>query len=237
MKEKELNLTLKNDPSEEIIIRHGYALPAKEPVPVKITGNIDAPLRWLHTREKVMDNIESHVLIDRQNYRITLFERPRDAYGNEITGQIVVNPDLAAFRVNGEGWTTRDLSNFIKMNTHHFDSREVATSLVAILKNLKAKIEKEIDREDDSRGNQTMKFEQKVDSQIPPEFDLTIALFKGQDKTKFTVTIELEANGNDITCFLVSPTMKEAAEKMRDDLMDEQHHDISQIKDLVIIEV
>lgn len=52
----------------EVILREGQApeaLDPKEPVPVKIIGTIESPLKWLEKRVELIDQKTAHITVSR----------------------------------------------------------------------------------------------------------------------------------------------------------------------------
>jgi hypothetical protein len=109
-------------------------------------------------------------------------------------------------------------------------------NLVKELRTFKAKIDKEVEKVFDDRANFTLKKAQAVDSNIPENFYLVIPIFKGQEKVK--IQIEININAESLNCSLVSPEANDYISDQKNQIIDEQIKKIQEIiPELCIIEV
>ena len=221
----------------EIIIREGQALPAKEPIPVRIDGTIDAPARWAENRKSVIPQLNSFMCINRQEMRITLVEDERNSYFNRITGTMTLSDKFKEFGINsGKYITNFEMADLFKMNRSFFETKTICMDLVSKLKNLKASVNKQIEASNNDRGNRRELVDQVVQHNIPESFKLTLPIFNGTDPQEIEVEINVDAD--DLSCTLISPHAKDLIERMRNEKIDEV---IERVKkacpDIVIIEV
>jgi hypothetical protein len=236
---------------KEVTITHKKALDELMPEKVGITGNIDSVFNWLEKRVKQLgeptyiDDPEnfvaqktSHVLIDRDKMEMALtFNETDPLYIGFVQGKLSKHPDFTQWQINnGNQWSNEDLSEFIKMNRNCFKSKADAMKLSAELKNLKIKVDKEMEASNDNRGNVRVLAGQKVvDSTIPKSFHLNVPVFKGQGKSEFEV--EVYVNAQTFNVSLVSPDANDIVSEVRDSIIDEQKKKIQEIApELVIIE-
>jgi hypothetical protein len=236
---------------ETLIIRNGEALPLKEPNKIQINGQIDAIVRFLSKRTaqsteedannpsdiaEVVDK-NCHILVDRSNLKMELLVDEKNFYGSEITGALLMNPEFLEWGINTN--TTRspkELAAFIKMNRYFFSDRMKAMSLVTELTNFKAKIDKEIEKTDDFRGNKRELLDQKINSNLPESFDIEIPIFKGQSKQ--TINVEILITGDNFQCYLQSPDTIDLIRETRDTIIDEQIKKIEELAPgIAIIEI
>ncbi len=205
--------------TKEIIIREGEALPVKEPLPVSITGQIDAPARWLEKRAGIINPEAAHVLVCREKLAISIIIEEKSEYRDRIDGVLQLSEEMNKLGINkGIYITSFEMSDLIKRNRTYFENTQVAMKLVTELRNFKAKVDKEIEASDDKRGNRRMLAAQVVESNLPENFTIEIPVFKGQAKTK--IQVEVEVNPDDLTCTLVSPEANDIVQKERDSIMD-----------------
>ena len=221
----------------EIIIREGQALPAKEPERVIISGTIEAPARWAENRKSIINQINSHLIVDRQNMTICLVEDEKNCYGSKIGGMMTLSDKFREFGINsGKYITNFEMANLFKMNRSFFETKAICMELVSKLKNLKASINKQIEANNNDRGNRRELMDQVVQHNIPESFKLTLPIFNGTDPQEIEVEINVDAD--DLSCTLISPHAKDLIEHMRNEKIDEV---IERVKkacpDIVIIEV
>jgi len=224
MQEQELNLTVKSE-NGVVTILHGKAPETFEKAPQVISpiGAITAPAAFIAVRKP--DNQLGIVYFSRSERKIQYIENHRDFYSNKIEGRLQLNPDLAAFAINGEKWmSTGNMSNFIKLRRHLFESISQHAEIVSNLKNFEAKVNTTMSQSQDMRGNYSAAVNKTVDAgRIPLEFTLNMPLFVGfNDKVKFKVEIALEAGKSSIQVSLESPELGELIAVKRDEIMDAQ---------------
>jgi len=234
--ENKIEVTIE-DGVKSLEILNGSALPRKEQLKIIINGLISSPLRFIEKRIEEIIEKQSHILVDRDKMTIELVINEKNHYKDSISGQLKINPDFEKWEINtGKSRTTHELANLIKMNRAFFENRQKAMELVSILKNFKAKVDKDIESANDDRGNIKVKLYQAVESNIPDAFKLKIPLFKGAKTNVIEVEISIEPS--DLTCSLVSPDAKDFIIDERDAAIDNQLVEIKEIaKNLAIIEI
>lgn len=221
----------------EIIIREGQALPAKEPIPVRIDGTIDAPARWAENRKSVIPQLNSFMCINRQEMRITLVENETSSYFNRIIGKMTLSDKFKEFGINsGKYITNFEMADLFKMNRSFFETKTICMDLVSKLKNLKASVNKQIEASNNDRGNRRKLVDQVMEHNIPESFKLSLPIFNGTEPQE--VEVEINVDADDLSCTLISPHAKDLIERMRNEKINEV---IERVKkacpDIVIIEV
>ena len=221
----------------EVIIREGQALPAKEPIPVRIDGTIDAPARWAENRKSVIPQLNAFMCINRQEMRITLVEDERNSYFNRIIGTMTRSDKFKEFGINSAKYVTSfEMADLFKMNRSFFETKTLCMELVSKLKNLKASVNKQIEASTNDRGNRRELVDQVVEHNIPESFKLKLPVFNGTEPQE--VEVEINVDADDLSCTLISPHAKDLIERMRNEKIDEV---IERVKkacpDIVVIEV
>lgn len=221
----------------EVVIREGQALPAKEPLKVDITGQIDSPTRWLEKRAGIIDHKKAFIAVNREAFLIRLVIDEKNAYHDEIAGKLQLSEQMRKMGINsGEYISAFDMAALIKANRTYFQSTTEAMKLVSELRNFKAKVDKEIEASDDRRGNTKFLRSQIVESNLPSSFKVEIPVFKGMPKQ--VLEIEVEINPDNLSCTLVSPEANDTVITERDAVINGHLARIEQIApDIVIIEV
>lgn len=222
----------------EIVIREGKAMEIHEPVKVGISGTLDAPARWLETRMRLglVNQGANHVLVDREHLTITLQCNENNHYGSKIVGSLIISPELRRFGINeGEYITNFEMAELFKKNRSFFETQSVAMKMVTELQNFRAKVDKEIEKSDNNRGDKRLLINQVVHSNLPEAFNLFLPIFKGTPKQ--TINVEVYINPADLSCTLTSAEVNDLLEEMRDREMDAVIDRIHAVcPDIVIIE-
>jgi len=222
--------------TETLIVYEGAARVIREPKILNISGILDSPLRWLQIRKDNLVEQFANIIVNREKLTIALHLCDKDYFGDTITGKAEFHPVFIRFAINGDKYITNlEMAKLFKMNRSFFENQSTAMGLVTELQNFKAKINLQMEKSDDNRGNKSDLLARTVESNLPDKFNLILPIFKGQPKQ--TIEVEVYINPSDLTCCLVSPMANDLTEAFRDEIIDTQ---INQIKVLcpaiVIIE-
>lgn len=216
---------------KELVIREGEADPV---VPfregVHLVGNIDMVSRHLKNASlwliKPVDDgdsplANSYVEVNRSTRMISFIEDAGMPWESSYRGVLHLDDNLKNFQINtGKSWTTFELADHIKMNRSFFETKDTAMRLVGELRNLKVKVDKDVEAMDDQRGNKKVLVAQAIESNIPEAFNLCVPVFKGHAKQ--TIQIEVNINVADFSCTLISPELNDFIEETRDQIIDDE---------------
>lgn len=225
------------EPTQVLVIREGAALPLKEPTPVRFTGIIDTPFRWLKIRVEKLDQLLCNAKVDMEQMEITLTLDEKDHYQDKIVGKLVEHPIFTSFGINKGRYTTpHEMAKFFKMHRSFFENTSQAMTLVHELQNFKAKVDKQIEKSDNNRGDKRLLVAQAVESNLPERFNLVIPLFKGQ--TSQLVEVEIYVNADDLCCTLISPQANDIIETTKRTIIGEVVDNMKEIApNIVIVEI
>lgn len=248
--EKMINLNIENytgDKPVEVIIRKGEAarsvdpLPLKAPIKTNVSGVITTPFDWLVKRVKTIDQLKSHIFVDREAMSITLTTSEDDEYHKgTIVGTVEFTEIFKKAHINDDhyGWDPARLGQFLRLNRSLFANREDCMKLVSLLKNFTAKAKSQVEKQRDPSGSMADVYRQEVESNLPKSFDLNLSIFKGTPKVTVTVEFDHYLTDGDCLLLLVSPGANEAVEEFRDRCIDEVLDKIRAIApDIAILEV
>jgi hypothetical protein len=233
----EVKITVENG-VKELVIRQGKALDLEPEVKVEIKGNLDAPLRWLEARIKTLDINKIHIKVDREHKRILLITDENNAKGTVVDGELIFTDIFKNFNINtGKYISPLDLGEFIKMNRTYFESKDIAMELVTQLKSFKAKVNKQVEQDENrNTGDRKLLLDQVCEHNAPKAFNVVVPIFKGFPPQ--TISVETYFNPNELTCALVSPEANEFIEDISNSAIDEIIDRIKALESgLTIIEI
>lgn len=234
---KDLNISVENG-VKTVQILTGNALEQQEPKIINLNGVLDSPLKWLEKRVSEIDQKKCHIVVDRDKMTISLIIDESDHYSTTITGKMELHPVFVKFGINaGKYRTTFEMAELIKMNRSYFENRQYAMELVTLLRQFKAKIDKQVEADvNPNKGDRRVLIAQKVDSNLPPAFNIIVPIFKGTEKME--IECETYFNPDDLTCTLVSAGANDSIEDMKDSCVGEVLEQIKEIApDVAIIEM
>jgi len=202
---------------------------------VSISGNIDAPSRFIEGRKQDFDESSRHCLVSKTDGTIQLIineQSSTDLY--LVSGKIEVAKKFKALAINdSKSYSPEELANKLKLLRAMFVSNLEHAQICATLRNLKAKINAEIEKADDRKGNVERNFKQTVESNMPDAIKLKLPLLEGEEPVEIEVNVVLEANGNNgINCFLESV---EAAEMIEELFAKRVEEEVAKIQDWVTV--
>ena len=228
---------------KELIIREtdhvNEPLPILEPLKLDIVGTIAAPYTFLEKRyeDPQIPLNRTHVIVDRDNLTITLVCNEIDARDKQtVKGKIELSRQFNQFGINtGKLWEPEDLGQFFRINRSCFKDRDANMKLVSLLRNFKAKVTSDIEREQKDNGSYTDNYRKVVDSNMPESFSLNIPIYKGAAAEEFVVEVIAQVHGREVQLELISPDAQSVVEEVRDNLIDEQLKKISELAPMIPI--
>jgi hypothetical protein len=217
----------------EIISRTGQALPEIPPKIVSVAGLITAPAEFYTKRPKV---VNTHLIVDRNNKKITLVEGETDPYGTVISGQLRYNKELAAFNINKDiKYSIKDLAQLIRLKRMHFEDKQAHAKALEALYKFNAKVTTEIRDEDNRKGTIDKQIKKEAVSNSPVEFKLDIAIYEGQPKQKLFVEVLADVSDAQVKFWLESTDLIELEYNQANEIIDAELERFD--KNLVKLEV
>jgi transcriptional regulator len=235
MNKEKLAQTALDQGLTSLVILEGQAPSQHNDLPVIITGNIDAPSRFIAGRSDDFKESKKHCLVSKTDGHILLVLNEQSVVNKyQIQGKIEVAKKFTSLGINNDktAYTPEELANKLKLLRSMFVSNLEHATICATLRNLKAKVNSEIEKQDDKKGNVQRNFKQTVESNMPDSIKLNIALLEGEDPIEIEVNVLLEANGSDIKCYLESI---DAAELIETQFALRVEQEVEKIKDFVTV--
>ncbi len=206
--EENIKLTVENG-VKELVILTGKAEPIYHDKSIEVKeASIAAVSEFLAKKGIENDDIvNSKIEFSLDGLYLNLFYSIRRRNPDTINGVLKLHPDLKKFDINGsKTYNTLQLADFIKMNRHYFENKEIAMKLVSELRNFEGKVNKDIELKSDTRANTRVLIHQVVESNIPDGFILELPVFVGTEKVRLAVEINITS---DFSCSLISPDLKQ----------------------------
>lgn len=218
-----------------LVVLEGKAPEQHNDQPVTIVGTISAPSRFIEGRKEDFKSSKKHCLVSKTDGLIKLVLNEQSVVDKYIIqGQIEVAKKFTSLGINSDKimYSPEELANKLKLLRSMFVSNLEHASICATLRNLKAKVNADIEKADDRRGNVTANFKQSVESNMPDAIKLKLPLLEGEEPIEIEVNVILEAHGSDIKCSLESV---DAAELIETQFAERVNQEIEKIKDFVTV--
>jgi hypothetical protein len=218
-----------------VVVLTGEAPVQHNNISVDIVGTIDAPSRFIEGRKNEFEDKTRYAMVSKTKGNIALIineQSSTDRY--VIVGKIDVAKKFKDLAINEQtSYTPEELANKLKLLRSMFVSNLEHSTICATLRNLKAKINSDIEKADDRKGNVERNFKQTVESNMPDAIKLKLPLLEGEEPTEIEVNVILEANGNSgINCYLESV---DAAEMIEEQFALRVEQEVDKIKDWVTV--
>lgn len=202
------------DGVSEVTIRQGEASIPFTPVSTSISGDIEAPGNYFLKRMKT-DSINTEAAYVEFDYvkgtiRLVLNENIKELC-SIIRGSLVTNPYFEKFKIGNTWSSPKEFGEFLRMNRRFFKDKSAYDNLLKQMLSFKARLERDIERTDNNRGNRKDMVAQSVVSDIPEMFILEMPLFRGVAPSIFKVEIFFDIRDAGCTVQLISPEAEEAA--------------------------
>lgn len=233
--EKVVQSMIEND-VKHITILEGKATEQHNNQPVTIVGTISAPSRFIEGRKADFESSKKHCLVSKTDGLIQLVLNEQSVVDKYIVrGKIEVAKKFTALGINNDkvSYEPEELANKLKLLRSMFVSNIEHANICSTLRNLKAKINSQIESLNDRKGNVTENFKQTVHSNMPDSIKLKLPLLEGEEPIEIEVNVILEANGGSgILCSLESV---DAAELIETQFAERVNQEIDKIKDFVTV--
>lgn len=225
---KDLNLTLP-DGTKELILRTGEAEKITYPKGIKIDGILGAPYQFYEGKQPRAS--DCHIQIKKDVGMIALHILDTDPNSSSlITGKLSYDTYFQYWGINSEKrWTVSAFLKHIKMQRAFFTEKSESDAMVSSLQKWNAKVEVVMKQHNDNAGNSLSMLERTVsDIELKNKFSLTIPIFQGYPKQKFTVEIGLDPKSNSVELYLFSNDLFELEINHREQLIESE---IAKFKD------
>lgn len=203
MEDEKINITVTGG-KQELIIRHGEALPAPVYKKEAIVGNVFAPARFIeHALATVKAPGDGIIVINipDKSIRLETMLGTNDE-GVTVTGSLTQNPALFVFAINTDRqFGNKELQNIIRKNAHVFESLETAKQLIKTLQTFSVTFEQLKEEADDRQGNKESKWAEKIKiskGQLPDIFKILTPVYKDTPAIEFDLEIELDRAGKEV---------------------------------------
>jgi len=218
------NLVKEFNSDKTITKLKGQAPEQHNPLPVNITGTITAPSRFIENRKDEFYDKKAHCLASTTDGVLELVVNEQsvcDKY--TVKGKVEIGKLFSKIGINKDvSYTPIELSRKFRMLKSIFPSPKEHLDITTKLKNLKAKVNKEVEESNDDRANVSQIFKQSVESNIPESFKLHLPLLEGEAPETIDVVVLLEVKGNDIVCYLESVDGQEKIDNEMERLVREE---------------
>lgn len=218
--------------NNEIIVRHGQALPLHEVKPVTYSGRLDTPRAFLSKKRDAKNADDSPYyqpqdatfVVDEEANRVTLYLNEWDTPTDVIAGELKPHPALALFNVNGkQRWGINQLWEFLKPLGYYFADKEAHRVFLQNLRQFNSKVSTAVSASHDNAGNKKATYERVVEENSlsnDPTFVLSMPLFQGYEAKTFRVELGFEPTDGGVSIFLTSDELFVLLLEERDALME-----------------
>lgn len=228
-----------NEGVTDVIIREGSAATLIEPRGYHIQGDIRTVANWLLTKLEDTDITKAFIRVDMKHGKLELnlnLDQENHRLHSTVKGSFSTHPDLGSFRINNNfGWDVIDLGNHFKFMRRYFFEKEANMALVSGLKSFKATVNRELEKQQDDRGNHRRLDDKRVTTNLPEVFTLYIPIFEGHAAQAIDVEMVIEEKEGVTRVKLQSVDLIEKTESLISEAITAELARLSSIENLTII--
>lgn len=221
--------------ANEVIIRHGDALPIREPQKLSLSGDINTPFEFYEKRKDLFlhnlqggvadyDSHKTNVVFNKDAGTLVLSTNEDSFFATTVKGTLKLDPIFSQLKVNDEdfkGFTPAELAKILRMNRSLFDDKAFFNDLVNSLQKFKAKFDTEFENSNDKRGGIANSVVKKMVSEHNYNFSLTVPVFEGLESHIVPVEVDIDYSGDaQIRCTLISVELQEIIDKTKQQIVD-----------------
>lgn len=175
-----------------------------------ITGTLTAPRSFIDKRE--IDPKKAVIVINEMldKSEIHLHSDQDDNYCHEIIGRLELHPLFKELPINNDKtMSIDDFRIWVRKNKYLFASNDEHLALTSNLTGFKAKVDRTIADEKDTRGNSNDALQIAVTTDLKNDFTLMVPVIKSGEKEAIKVDICIMAQGNGVVIWLESNSVKQ----------------------------
>jgi hypothetical protein len=192
----------------ELVVREGEAKAIKDPERIVFKGHLFTPADFMENRKALLNKENCHLRVDTNAGEVEFYMEEASPFRNVITGTLKRSSVIGLFGINAEKfYGDKELAKFFRKAEYYFENADQHKKIVAELMKFKAKVDVQIEKMQDNRGNTKQLYERMVESNIPESFVMKAPLFDGYDPIEFTVLIGAEADTTGVKFYLESPEL------------------------------
>ncbi len=208
----------------KVTILEGEAPEQSNPEPVIINGTISAPSRFIKKRTDTYNKDKSHCKVSETEGEIRLYIDEQNHFGYyHITGKVELGKRFLELGINTDKtYEPTELANRFRLMRSIFKNHSDHARINKNLRNLKARINGQMEDLDDRKGNRSILYKQTVESNIPDSFILNLPLIEGEEPEEIEVAVILEVNQGAIHCYLESVEGQDRIDELRKSLVKEE---------------
>ncbi len=200
------------------------------------SGNIHAPFEYYDGKltlcidEKRIEDFNGNPQYDKfdmvvevnlEALKISFIENNHHAIETaRVNGTINFPKELTQLGINtGKKYTGKELADTLQMNRLMFISKEENFRIVTALRNFKAKIDIDLENQDDLKGNKLQHYAQKIRQEYDLNFKLKWPVILGEEPVTFDVEINFDLRDKAVEFTLFSVEMKELQDEAAGELI------------------
>lgn len=201
-----------------VTVLSGKAPEQHNPSPVEIDGTITAPRLFLEGRLDTFDKNKSHAMVSLTEGTISLRINEQSVVNKyNVHGTIEIGKVFKNLGINTDReYNPIELASRLRLMRSIFKTHSDHLNITSTLRNIKAKIDTEVEELDDRRGNTTSLFKQALESNMPDSIVLSLPLIEGEEPTEIEVSVILEMKQGVIVCYLESIEAQDLIDQERE---------------------
>lgn len=209
--------------TKTLVVLEGQALTPKEPVVLDVLGNIDSVSVFLKSKKDLFPKEKILIIVEEEKGNIQMLTDFDNPFGHQIEGRLVLLEELQQLKINqGSTYGLKELISALKFKRLMFADESVFNKIIKNLMEFTAKIETEIVKANDNKGNLNDSVIMKAQTNLELNFTLKTPIWKGGAVRIFKVEVMFEIRDRNTSFWMESYEMNDLQKAERVSLLDEQ---------------
>lgn len=209
--------------TKTLVVLEGQALTPKEPAVLDIVGNIDSVSVFLKSKKDLFPKEKVLIIVEEEKGNIQMLTDFDNPFGHQIEGRLVLLEELQQLKINqGSTYGLKELISALKFKRLMFADESVFNKIIKNLMEFTAKIETEIVKANDNKGNLNDSVIMKAQTNLELNFTLKTPIWKGGAVRIFKVEVMFEIRDRNTSFWMESYEMNDLQKAERVSLLDEQ---------------
>lgn len=208
METEKVNITVSGDKENPTvtILKGEYKHPEEKHKlkSLAIAGSISTVSHFLETKKELITKNKVLIIVDTEKGIVSAQTDFDNSLGHKVQGQINDNQDILDLGINQEkSYGLKQLISALKFKKTKFAREEEFTKLINDLMSFNMKVDLEINKQNDQKGQINDSFVQNLKSNLKLDFLMNVPVFKDGEKKQFKVEILIELKDTRTTAFFM----------------------------------
>lgn len=208
MEDKAINITVTGDKENPIITvlegEYKHPVETHKLKSLVIGGGIETVSHFLASKAALITKDKILIVVDTEKGVITGFTDFDNDFSHKVQGSLIPNKDILDLAINqGKNYSLKELISALKFKKTKFSNEAEFIKLISELQKFNMKVDLEINKSNDQKGNINDSFVQSIKHDLKLDFTMKVPVYKDGPVQQFKVEIQIEVTGTRTCAFFM----------------------------------